>query len=209
MGWVGGGVRLVAVPKWLLCLVLLGRMSRPTARLPVLVVGPGAMLVPSVWHQCCCWLACSDWVVACKCWQLLAIYPGGLVKARDAGPPCWFGEMPSPLIRVPRPRTWSWVGAHDIWRSARSLHAVVSSGRRGSIKEAGCNIVERCGQVLLVFASRGCSCRYLGGALGDQPHDGGIARGRANLTHRPMGADMWGMVAGFAGPPGALHSPCG
>ena len=44
MGWVGGGVRLVAVPKWLLCLVLLGRMSRPIARLPVLVVGPGAML---------------------------------------------------------------------------------------------------------------------------------------------------------------------
>lgn len=105
------------------------------------------------------------------------------------------------------PLAGSWVGAQNICRSANPVHAVGSSGRPGQLGQADCNIAAKCGEVLLVFAPRGCWRRCLGGVLGDQRHDGGIELGRAHPTHHPMVAGMWGMVAGIAAPPCFFAQP--
>lgn len=84
MGLVGVFVGLVAVPKWLLCPVLLDRQSRPGAQLTARPGGPGAVLVPGVWHHCCCWLACLGWAVAS--WvQVLAVAKLAPVALLEAG----------------------------------------------------------------------------------------------------------------------------
>lgn len=86
MGLAGVFVGPVAVPKWLLCPVLLDPQSRPGAQLATRSGGPGAVLLPGNWHHCCCWLACLGRAVACKCWPLRS-WPQG---------PCW--KLPPAML---------------------------------------------------------------------------------------------------------------